>query len=57
MRAVGSVSDLDLSDLLVEIQRVWSEREKVRVQILAKMEEMKEQAVINDKLVMELLNI
>ncbi len=57
MKAVGSVTDLELSDLLVEIQRVWTDREKIRMQILARMEEMRQQAAINDKLVMELLNM
>jgi polysaccharide pyruvyl transferase CsaB len=57
MKAVGSVTDLELSDLLVEIQRVWADREKIRMRILAGMEEMRQQAAINDKLVMELLNM
>jgi len=57
MKAVGSVTDLELSDLLVEIQRVWTDREKIRMQILSRMEEMRQQAAINDKLVMELLNM
>ncbi|MGI6702483.1 MAG: polysaccharide pyruvyl transferase CsaB [Clostridia bacterium] len=57
MKAVGNISDLELSDLLVEIQRVWSDRERVRAQMLAKMEEMRIQAGVNDKLVMELLNM
>ena len=57
MRAAGSISDVDLGDLLVEIQRVWADREKVRRQILAGMKEMRRQADINDKLVTELLNM
>ncbi len=57
MKAVGNVEDVELSDLLVEIQRVWADREKVRMQMFARVKEMQEQAKINDKLVMELLNI
>ena len=57
MKAVGSVSDVDLGDLLVEIQRVWADREKVRQQILARMKEMQQQAKLNDKLALELLNL
>jgi len=57
MKAVGSISNLDLGDLLVEVQRVWSDRERVRAHILAKVKEMQQQARVNDKLVMDLLNI
>jgi polysaccharide pyruvyl transferase CsaB len=57
IKAVGSVGDIELSDLLVDIQKVWVDRERVRVQILAGMKEMQQQARINDKLVLELLNV
>lgn len=55
MKAVGRVSDLDISDLLVEIQRVWSNRKNIRLRLTAQMERMKHEARVNDKLVLELL--
>ncbi len=57
MKAVGSVSDLDTQSLLIEIQRVWAERDSIRHRMLDKMKGLKEQARINEKLVVELLDI
>ncbi len=55
MEAVGNVWDLDIRDLLVEIQRVWSGRDRIRGQILEKIKKMRSQARINDELAAELL--
>ena len=57
MKPAGSVTELDIGDLLVEIQRVWSDRENLRAHILAKIDEMRQQAMINDELVAKLLGI
>lgn len=57
MKAVGRIDELELSDLLIEIQRVWNNREKVRKHLLDRMDKLKEQAAVNDALVFQLLNI
>jgi polysaccharide pyruvyl transferase CsaB len=57
MRPVGDIESLELSDLLIEIQRVWGNREQVRRHLLERMDKLKERAAINDQVVFQLLNI
>jgi polysaccharide pyruvyl transferase CsaB len=57
MKPVGDIESLELSDLLIEVQRVWGNREQVRRHLLERMDMLKERAAINDQVVFQLLNI
>lgn len=55
MDAVGRIDEVELSDLLLEIQKVWASRDKISKQLFNKISNLKEQANINDTVVLELL--
>lgn len=55
MKAVGKIDDVELSDMLIEVQRVWNSRETIRMCLGERIGKLREQAEINNRLVFQLL--
>ncbi|MBA1334274.1 MAG: Poly(glycerol-phosphate) alpha-glucosyltransferase [Firmicutes bacterium] len=55
MKPVGKIDDVELSDMLIEVQRVWNNRETIRMCLDERIGKLREQAEINNTLVFQLL--
>jgi len=56
MNAVGRIEEVELSDLLFEIQKVWVNKDKVSKQLTDRIKDLKDRAGTNDAVVLELIN-